>query len=58
MLAAVIANCHRDPKKGRAYRPGDFDPYGQAAGEVVHVDKDNIGLLKEAFLRQDGRKGF
>ena len=56
MLLALIANCHRDSKKGRAFRPSDFDPFGRQAGEVVQVDQTNIGLLKEAFTQ--GQKGF
>jgi len=26
-LIALLANVHRDPKKSRAYRPENFDPY-------------------------------
>jgi hypothetical protein len=26
-LMALIANCHRDPKKTSQYRPDDFNPY-------------------------------
>ena len=26
LLCALIGNAHRDPKKGRAFKPGDFDP--------------------------------
>ena len=58
MLCALIGNAHRDPKKGRAFRPGDFDPYGRDGGETVQVDRKNIGLLKQAFTgpgRTDGR---
>ncbi len=29
MLCALIANVNRDPKKGRPYKPADFDPHSQ-----------------------------
>jgi hypothetical protein len=49
-LMALIANCHRDPKKSRPFKPADFDPYAAKKTEAVVVDKENIGLLKQAFL--------
>ena len=49
VLCALIANAHRDPKKGRAFRPSDFDPFQRERGEVIEVNRDNIGLLREAF---------
>lgn len=27
LLCALIANASRDPKKGRPYKPADFNPY-------------------------------
>lgn len=54
LLASVIANCHRDPKKGRAYKPADFDPFARAREETVEVNRENIGLLKEAFTAAKG----
>jgi len=50
-LLALIANAHRDPKRGRALRPSDFDPFGPERGEVIEVNRKNFGLLKEAFTR-------
>jgi len=61
VLCALIGNAHRDPKKGRAFKPSDFDPYDKqhsGAGEVIEVTPETIGTLKEAFLQQQGRKGF
>ena len=55
VLCALIGNAHRDPKKGRAFKPSDFDPFGREPGEVVEVNQENIGLLREAFT---GRKGI
>jgi hypothetical protein len=49
-LMALIANCHRDPKKSRSFKPADFDPYLARKADRLVVDKENIGLLKHAFL--------
>jgi len=54
LLCALVANAHRDPKKGRAFKVADFDPFGREPGEVVEVNRENIGTLKQAFV---GRKG-
>jgi len=55
VLCAIVGNAHRDPKKGRAFKPGDFNPYEREAGTVIEVTADNIGTLKQAFI---GRKGI
>jgi len=52
VLLALMANCHRDPTKGRAFEPSNFDPYGKGGserGEVIEVNRENIGDLKVAF---------
>ena len=60
-LMALLANVNRDPKKGRAFRPSDFDPYTEKDGrrEAIVVDKENIGSLKRAFTgaAKDGGPG-
>ena len=53
-LLALTANCHRDPKKGRALRPSDFDPFGKERGQVIEVSRENIGLLKDALTKGKG----
>jgi hypothetical protein len=58
VICSLIANANRDPKKGRAFKPSDFDPYDKQPGEVTEVTPETIGTLKEAFLQQQGRKGF
>jgi len=55
-LMALIANVNRDPKKGRAFRPSDFDPYADRKSETIAVDKDNMDLLKQAFSRTTNGK--
>ncbi len=57
VLLALTANCHRDPKKHRAFRPSDFDPFGKEPGEAIEVNHENIATLKQAFLHREGRKG-
>ena len=54
VLLALTANAHRDPKKGRAFKPSDFDPFGREPSEVIEVNRENIGLLKEAFTTEKG----
>ena len=54
VLCALIGNAHRDPKRGRAFRPSDFDPFGRARLAAIEVNRENIGLLREVFIRQKG----
>ena len=55
VLLALTANCHRDPKKGRAMKPSDYDPFCGKGGmarereSLIEVDSENIGDLKVAF---------
>ena len=46
-LMALLANCHRDPKKTRAFKPGDFDPFAKRTPLV----KVGVEVLKDVFLR-------
>jgi hypothetical protein len=43
---ALVANCHRDPKKTRAYRPSDFDPTTKPSQPIDAP----ISVLREVFL--------
>jgi len=45
---ALIANTHRDPKKSRALRPSDFDPFVRARS--TPIPKTDIGVLKTVFI--------
>lgn len=45
-LMMVIANVHRDPKKGRPFKPSDFDPYQMGRGRGIRIRRDNIRVLK------------
>jgi hypothetical protein len=44
-LMALLANCHRDPKK-RAFRPSDFDPFAKAAKPI----QVGVEVLKDLFI--------
>ncbi|MCL4199678.1 MAG: hypothetical protein KJZ69_19445 [Phycisphaerales bacterium] len=43
---ALIANTQRNPKRQRAARPSDFDPFARKAG----VMKADVSVLKEVFI--------
>ncbi len=45
-LMALIANAHRDPKKTRAFRPRDFDPFAKRHEPV----KVGVDVLKDVFI--------
>ncbi len=45
-LLALIANAHRDPKKTRAFKPGDFDPFAKPTRPI----KVGVEVLKDVFL--------
>ena len=49
-LMALIANANRDPKKHRAFRPTDFDPFAVTQKLKQKVD---VSILKEIFI--DGK---
>ncbi|MCC6902718.1 MAG: hypothetical protein IT377_27345 [Polyangiaceae bacterium] len=48
-VMAVIANTNRDPKRSRALKASDVDPFAKHARPVM-VD---VSVLKEVFI--DGR---
>lgn len=48
-LLALVANCHRDPKKTRAFRPADFDPFVRRSAPAPV----GIEVLKDVFI--DGK---
>lgn len=45
-LLALIANAHRDPKKTRAFKPSDFDPFAKPTRPL----KVGVEVLKDVFL--------
>lgn len=49
---ALLANCHRDPKRRGPYRASDFDPYARKAKARTVP----ITVLKDVFLGGQGPK--
>lgn len=49
ILAALTANIHRDPKKGRRYQPKDFIPSFGIPAEKPKRDPAMKKLLRGAF---------
>lgn len=45
-LLALLANAHRDPRKTRAFKPSDFDPFARTS---EHARAD-ISALKAVFI--------
>ena len=54
-LMAMIANVNRDPKKGRAFRPSDFDPYARTDRRRV-ADKNDMAMLRQALEARKGKQ--
>lgn len=48
----LIANAHRDPKKTRAFKPSDFDPFVKRTSERINLGKD-LSILKRVFVDRD-----
>ena len=50
-LLALIANVNRDPRRTRAFRPNDFNPYeARRPRGGIPLNKANIRLLKKVFV--------
>jgi hypothetical protein len=56
-ILALTANTHCDPRKHRAFAPGDFNPYGKQNSKPAHKTRD-LSPLKAVFVDpiQGGRK--
>jgi hypothetical protein len=59
-LMALIANCNRDPKKSRIFKPDDFNPYKTRSKGIsdlndIYITSENIGILKK-LLRPKGKR--
>ena len=50
-LMALAANLVRDPKKGKAASPADFNPFAQRPPQPVLKGKEMLAALKAAFVR-------
>ena len=52
-ILALVANVNRDPKKTRAYKPADFDPYAAKDRRDEAIEVTDMATLKDAFCRVD-----
>lgn len=52
-LMALIANANRDPKRTKAFKPADFNPFEQEKKPVVKT-KD-LSILKKVFVDNQRR---
>jgi len=57
-LLAMLANCHRNPKKPPR-KPSDFDPYELAKKRTPVAKSDGFKMLKAVFVDRGevNRKG-
>ena len=53
-LLALTANAHRDPKKTRAFKPSDFNPYHVRKTERPLAKTKDLSILKRVFV--DGHR--
>lgn len=53
-LMALLANCHKDPKKGRPARPSDFNPFAGSGGRRrgIPLTRETFGMLKNLIKAQ------
>jgi len=49
-ILALTANVNRDPKKTRAFRPDDFNPFVERRPRGIPITSANIGMLKRVFV--------
>ena len=49
-LLAMLANVHRDPKKGRLFKPSDFDPFEQERNNQSPIPVADLSVLKSVFV--------
>lgn len=53
-LLALTANCHRDPRKSKAFTPADFLPHG-ADKRTSTVKTKDLEILRRVFVREQER---
>lgn len=52
VLLALTANCHRDPKRTKAFRPADFDPFREP--DRCCADDCDAAPARHGANRDDG----
>jgi len=48
---ALIANVDPNRRRGRTFKPADFNPYERRRSEGIPLTTVNIGLLKQVFVK-------
>lgn len=48
---ALLANLNRDPRRGKPFRPSDFNPFSPEPPRVVLRGEEMKEALKAAFCR-------
>ena len=51
-LMALAVNLMRDPKKGKAVSPSDFNPFAPPKPVPVLRGKEMLAALKAAFIKE------
>jgi hypothetical protein len=54
-LMALVANINRDPKRTRAFRPDDFNPYAERRSRGILITSGNMEVLKTVFVDRKGQ---
>lgn len=52
MVCALLANIHRDPKRGRPFKPDDFNPYARGRTVREVATSDDLAALRRALERK------
>jgi hypothetical protein len=55
-VLAMTANCHRDPKKSKAFIPADFNPHERMDKDKPLVRTKDLGLLKQIFVDKEKQR--
>ena len=51
-MLSLIANCSRDPKKHRAFKPDDFNPYAEKktrSNDIIEVTPETLEFFRKSF---------
>ena len=48
-LMALLANLHRDPRKGKRFGPDDFDPFARQRKNAQPPIPADITVLRDVF---------
>jgi hypothetical protein len=53
---ALLANCHRDPRKHRVFQPADFDPFAAEARRKAGLELKDLKAALAGFPRRPKAK--